>query len=95
MLSISLLHWLERYNVRYNKISTIEIRKNRKRDYFCGLTSSVILLVILSVFAVILVVPFVEEWPYRTNFTLSHVTEVFRDSSLLGVYKKFTVYWQC
>lgn len=87
VLSISLLHWLERYNVRYNKISTIEIRKNRKRDYFCGLSSSVILLVILSVFAVILVVPFVEEWPYRTDFTLSHVTEVFRDSSLLGVYK--------
>lgn len=87
VLSISLLHWLERYNVRYNKISAIEIRQNRRRDFFCGLTSGVVLLVILSVFAVIFVVPFVEEWPYRTNFTLSHVTEVFRDSSLLGVFK--------
>ena len=74
VLSISLLHWLERYNVRYNKISAIEIRQNRRRDFFCGLTSGVVLLVILSVFAVIFVVPFVEEWPYRTNFTLSHVT---------------------
>ena len=87
VLSISLLHYLERYNVRYNKISTIEITKNRRRDFLCGLASAVILLSILSVFAVIFVVPFVEEWPYRTNFTLSHVTEVFRDSSLLGVYK--------
>lgn len=87
VLSISLLHYLERYNVRYNKISTIEITKNKRRDFLCGLASAVILLSILSVFAVIFVVPFVEEWPYRTNFTLSHVTEVFRDSSLLGVYK--------
>ena len=33
VLSISLLHWLERYNVRYNKISAIEIRQNRRRDF--------------------------------------------------------------
>lgn len=35
VLSISLLHYLERYNVRYNKISTIEITKNKRRD-FCA-----------------------------------------------------------
>ena len=32
------------------------------------------------------VVPFIEEWPYRMNFTLEHVQAVFEDSRLYGVY---------
>ena len=41
---------------------------------------------ILSIFAVIFVVHFKEEWPYRTSFTLEHFQTVFEDSSLYGVY---------
>lgn len=65
-VSIALLRWLEKYNIRYSKISTMEIRKNRLRDgvFFAG--SSVFLLGLLSVFAVIFVVPLVSEWPYQT-----------------------------
>lgn len=36
VVSIALLHYLEKYNVRYNKISNIEIRKNRGRDIVCA-----------------------------------------------------------
>lgn len=34
-------------------------------------------------FAVIFVVPTVEEWPYQTEFSLEHFQTVLSDSSLL------------
>lgn len=87
VVSIALLHYLERYNIRYNKISTVELRKGRFRDLFCGLVSCLILGTVLCVFAVIFVVPLVQEWPYRLEFTWEHVASVFGDSALLAVYE--------
>ena len=86
-VSIALLRWLEKYNIRYSKISTVEIRKNRLRDgvFFAG--SSVFLLGLLSVFAVIFVGPLVSEWPYQTSFTLEHVISTLTDRSLTDVYQ--------
>ena len=40
IISILLLTCLERYNIRYSKISTIEIPKNRARDSVCLLYTS-------------------------------------------------------
>lgn len=86
IVSITVLNILEKYNVRYNKISPIELKKSKKRDITCAVESAVIMIGILSIFAVIFVVPFTEEWPYRTSFTLEHFQTVFEDSSLYGVY---------
>lgn len=87
IVSILVLHWLEKYNIRYHKISTIELRKNKVRDIGCTIASGLIILCILSVFLVIFVVPFVEEWPYSVKFTLEHVQAVFADPNLFGVYQ--------
>ncbi|MCI7657792.1 ABC transporter permease [Anaerotignum sp.] len=87
VISIVLLRYLERYNIRYNKISTIELQKNPLRDWFCGIISGIILLVLVSIFLVIFVVPFVEEWPYQTSFTLEHLQAVLNDNSLTMVYR--------
>ena len=87
VLSIVLLKYLERYNVRYTRISQIELKKNRVRDGVCAAGSSLIILSVLAVFAVIFVVPLVQEWPYQVSFTLEHVQAVLNDSSLFGVYK--------
>lgn len=86
IVSITVLNILEKYNVRYNKISPIELKKSRKRDAVCAVGSAVIMVGVLSVFAVIFIVPFVEEWPYRVSFTLEHFQTVFADSTLYGVY---------
>ena len=43
---------------------------------------------VLAVFAVIFVVPLVEDWPYRTAFSLEHVREVLSDSNLLRIYTR-------
>lgn len=87
IVSIVLLRYLERYNIRYNKISAIELRKNPLRDWICGIGSGIILLVLVSIFLVIFVVPFVEEWPYQTSFTLEHLQAVLNDNSLTMVYR--------
>lgn len=87
IVSIALLKYLERYNVRYTKISQIEMKKNRIRDGICGGISTFIILCILAIFAVIFVVPLVQEWPYQVNFTLEHVMDVLNDWSLFGVYQ--------
>ena len=87
VLSIAPLKYLERYNVRYSKISQIEFKKDNFRDGICAAGSSLIILSILAIFAVIFVVPFVREWPYQVQFTMEHFSEVLNDSSLFGVYK--------
>lgn len=85
--SIILISVLNKYNIRYNKISVIELTKNRVRDIAFVMLSAIIILCVLSVFAVIFLVPFVEQWPYRMNFTTEHITDIFSDSSLISVYK--------
>lgn len=86
VISITVLHILEKYNVRYNKISPIELKKGRKRDTVFAVFSGAILLCVFSIFAVMFVVPFVDEWPYRISFTMEHVRAVFEDNTLFGVY---------
>ena len=86
VVSITVLHILEKYNVRYNKISPIELKKGVKRDAVFAVLSGAIIVCTLSMFVVMFVTPFIEEWPYRMNFTLEHVQAVFEDRQLYGVY---------
>ena len=86
LVSITVLHILEKYNVRYNKISPIELKKGVKRDIVFAVLSGAVLICALSMFIVMFVTPFIEEWPYRMNFTLEHVQAVFEDRQLYGVY---------
>lgn len=86
IVSIMLLRYLERYNVRYNKISTIEIRRHAVRDVLCGGVSTLISLGILSIFLVIFIIPFIREWPYEIGFTLDNVRNVLQDAELKNVY---------
>ena len=86
VVSITVLHILEKYNVRYNKISPIELKKGVKRDVVFSVLSGAILICALSMFIVMFITPFIEEWPYRMNFTLEHVQAVFEDRQLYGVY---------
>lgn len=86
VVSITVLHILEKYNVRYNRISPIELKKGVKRDVVFSILSGAVLICSLSMFLVMFVTPFIEEWPYRMDFTLEHVQAVFEDRQLYGVY---------
>lgn len=87
VLSIAVLHMLEKHNVRYNKVSEIECKKNPIRDGICFAGSALVMLSVLSIFAIIFIIPFVEDWPYYTGFTLEHIQTVFQDSGLVQVLK--------
>ena len=87
VFSIMLLRYLEKYNIRYNKISVMEPRKNRVRDVVCSAVGLLICISVLSVFAVIFIIPFVQDWPYNIGFSLDHIRAVFQDSGLSSVYE--------
>ena len=86
IVSILLLRFLERYNIRYDRISDADLRRNPGRDTAWGLSGTVLAILILCMFVVIFVVPLVERWPYQTGFTLEHFREVFSDNELQTVY---------
>lgn len=86
VVSITVLKILEKYQIRYNKISNIELKKNKARDVLCGGAGILLTIGALSIFAVIFVIPFVEEWPYRLSFTLGNFKSVFEDPNLSNVY---------
>lgn len=86
VISITVLKILEKYQIRYNKISNIELKKNKARDVLCGGAGILLTIGVLSIFAVIFVIPFVEEWPYRLSFTLDNFKSVFEDPNLSNVY---------
>lgn len=84
--SVALLKYAERFNFRYNRINYRPPVVNRMRDALFALYYAVIALVLLSVFAVMFVVPFVEQWPYKPVFTLTVITRILTDSSVWKVY---------
>lgn len=87
VISIAVITYLERFNVRYNRISLMENEKNLMRDGVCATITTLIIMVIFAIFAVIFVVPFVSGWPYDMSFTLNNVRKVLEDSALTMVYK--------
>lgn len=91
VISILILGYLDKFNIRYSKVSDIEMKKSPVRDIACGLMSFAILLCITAIFAVIIIVPFIDEWPYRVNFTLSHFSAVFEDAALSMVVRNSVI----
>lgn len=87
IVSICLIGWLNRFNIRYSKISQIEIKKDTLRDTVFVALSSIMIVGILSVFIVIFIAPFTSQWPYEFKFTFDHISKVFSDDSLMKVYK--------
>lgn len=87
LVSIALISYLQKFNIRYGKISQVELKKNKVRDEILGTLSMLIIVVVISMFGVIFIIPFVEQWPYRMSFTMGNLVEMFSDSVLLEVYK--------
>lgn len=87
IISIGVLSYLEKYNIRYNKVSDIEMKKSPARDIIFTIVSTCILLCVAAIFAVVIIVPFIKEWPYRMTFTTEHFKAVFSDQTLVKVVK--------
>lgn len=86
VLSIIVMTVLERHAITYDKISPIELPKSRIRDTFCAVASIIVLICVLSIFVVIVIVPFVDMWPFKMEFTLDHMASVFTTPELSQVF---------
>lgn len=84
---VVLLTYLEKFNFHYDKVTEIEMIRNKGRDSVLGLISSVILIGLLAVFAVMFVAPLMNGYPYDLTFTFKHFVDVFQSSDLINVYK--------
>lgn len=87
IVSIIGLSIIEKYNIRYNKISVVEIKKSVTRDTLCSVFSLFVAASIVVIFSVIAFIPFVKGWPYDISFTLDNVINVFSDDNLINVFE--------
>ncbi len=86
IVSICLLQYLERFNIRYKKISDAELSQSVVRDVVWTILSIIALVLMLCIFVVIFVAPFVTDWPNKISFSMEHFVSVFTDSDLLSIY---------
>lgn len=86
IISVIILRWSSRLNFRYSKISREPPAPNLMRDSMFGLFYIVLSLVLISVFAIIFIVPFVKSWPYQAYFTLETIQKVFAENDIAGTY---------
>lgn len=87
VVSILLLRYLQKFNIRYNKTSPVELKPNYIRDFILGILSVVIIVALLCIFAVVIGSPFVSQWPYDMSFSTEHLKAVLADRQLVGVFK--------
>ena len=87
ILSIIIMQYLQRYQIRYHQVSETILKRNRLRDSLLGILSSGVCFSLISVFAVIFILPFIRQWPYQISFSMEHIYAVFKDSQLLHVLK--------
>jgi iron(III) transport system permease protein len=85
-IGIFVLTYLEKYNFRYDKISQVEIQKNKLRDIIFQTISLLIVSAVLSIFAVIFIVPFVNRWPYDISPTFENIKNIIQTLSLSKIY---------
>ncbi|MFU2014061.1 ABC transporter permease subunit [Peribacillus butanolivorans] len=87
VFGVLLLNYLEKLNFHYDKFSDIELSQHKGRDLCFGSVSLLVLIGMLSVFAVMFIAPFLNSFPYDLSFTLKHFIDTFQSSDLIAVYK--------
>ncbi|WP_252502174.1 ABC transporter permease subunit [Sporosarcina sp. Marseille-Q4943] len=87
VFGVLLLNYLEKLNFHYDKFTDTELMRHRGRDISFGIGATVILIGMLSIFAVMFIAPFLHSFPYDLTFTLTHVMDTFQSSDLTTVYQ--------
>lgn len=87
VLGILLLHYLEKLNFHYDKVTDTELMRNRWRDTVLGSLSFLILSGMVATFAIMFIAPFLKQYPFNNTFTLEHIIDTFSSNDLTGVYK--------
>lgn len=86
IVAVWLLRMSERFNFRYNKISTFEIQKDTVRDTGFAILYALVIFCIIAIFAIMFIVPFIKSWPYQVVFTTDTLHRILSDRSIKSVY---------
>lgn len=86
IVAVWLLRFTERFNFRYNKISTFELADDKVRDGFFAAVYVVVIAAIFAIFAIMFIVPFIKSWPYQVVFTTKTLQRILSDRSIETVY---------
>lgn len=87
ILSVVLLKYIGKYNVRYEKVSDIDLPSGKIRDLLLGFITTIISIIIVFIFATIFIVPFTKNWPYNLSFTTDYFIDTIKSANLLNVYR--------
>lgn len=87
IVSISVQGYLDKKNFRYSKISVVELKKNRVRDIALGTATLVPLFMLLSIFIVVFMIPFLNQWPYDKTFSLGIFFKRLQDPAISATLK--------
>lgn len=87
VLSIAILWYVARFNVRYDTVENIDLPTSKIKDRLLAGISSAILFCLLMVFAVIFIIPWIKTWPYQMQFSTETVSQILESTNLMRVYK--------
>lgn len=83
IVSILVQGYLDKKNFRYSKISVVELKKNKTRDIVLGAVTLIPLFALLSIFIVVFMIPFLNQWPYDKTFSLSVFFKRLQDPAII------------
>lgn len=87
IISILILNHLQKKVVRYEKPQALVLKKNRFRDWAFRSLFILTSAFILGVFLILLIIPFLTNWPFDLQPTLQNFTAFLQDDSLLTTLK--------
>lgn len=86
VVSIILLNYLQKKE-HFDSPKEVRMKTNRWRDSLFGALLTGTATLIFCLFLVMFIIPFVSEWPYELQFTLSHIKQFLTEQSLVMTVK--------
>lgn len=83
IISVFLLNYLQKKMVRYEKPQQLKLKDNRFRDGAFRVLFSLVSFFIVCVFLVLVLIPFMTNWPNELRPTLTHFQEFTQDQFLM------------
>lgn len=87
LISIALLQYLERYNIRYQKVSQLELPRSPVQDWLFGGLATLIVTAMMAIFLVMFIAPMTENWPYILRFNAFALKDVLTSHTMMAVYQ--------
>lgn len=87
VFGVLFLNYLEQFNFHYDKITPAEILKNTIRDTSLAFFSIAAVSVVLAIFLVMFICPFVKEYPYDMTFTTQFFRETLFTSTIWDTFE--------